>query len=48
MCGLLVSPKFLEQMDVCSNARSVLFFAGVGRGEGEAVVAPGIHIRFLV
>ena len=24
------------------------FFAGAGRGEGEVVVAPGAHIRFLI
>jgi hypothetical protein len=48
MCGLVVSPKFLEQMGVDSSARSALFFAGVGCGEGEAVVATGAHIRFLI
>jgi hypothetical protein len=31
-----------------SSARSTLFFAGAGRGEGETVVAPGAHIRFLI
>jgi hypothetical protein len=29
------------------SARSVLFFADAIRGEGEAVVAPGAHIRLL-
>jgi hypothetical protein len=32
---------------VGSSARSALFFAGARRGEGEAVVALGAHIRFL-
>jgi hypothetical protein len=30
------------------SARSALFFAGVGRRDGEAVVAPGAHIRFFI
>jgi hypothetical protein len=38
MCGLVVSSKFLEQRGVCLSARSILFFAGAGRGEGGAVV----------
>lgn len=36
MFGLVISSKFLEQRDMSS----ALFFAGVGRGEDEAVVAP--------
>jgi hypothetical protein len=45
---VVVSPKFLEQRGVGSSVRSALFFAGVGRGEVEAVVAPGVHIWFLI
>jgi hypothetical protein len=48
MCGLVVSPKFLEQSGVGSSARSTLFFAGPRRREGEALVAPFAHIRFLI
>jgi hypothetical protein len=48
MCGLVVSPKFLEQRGVSSNARFALFFVGARHGEGEAMVAPGAHIRFLI
>jgi hypothetical protein len=48
MCGLLVSLKFLEQRGVDSSACSTLFFADAGRGEGEVVVPPGAHIRFLI
>jgi hypothetical protein len=48
MCGLVVSPKFLEKRGVSSSARSALFFVGTRRGEGEALVAPGAHIRFLI
>jgi hypothetical protein len=48
MCGLVVSLKFLEQRGVGSSACSALFFVGAGRGEGEAVVSPGGHIRFLI
>jgi hypothetical protein len=44
----VVSTKFLEQRGVSSSARSVLFFTGAGRGEGEAVVAPGAHVMFLI
>jgi hypothetical protein len=48
MCCLVVSPKFVEQRGVGSSARSALFFAGAGCGKGEAMVAPGAHIRFLI
>jgi hypothetical protein len=30
------------------SARSALFFVCARRGEGEAMVAPGGHIRFLI
>jgi hypothetical protein len=33
---------------VGSSARSELLFAGAGNGEGEAMVALGIHIKFLI
>jgi hypothetical protein len=33
---------------VGSSARSALLFADAGCGEGEVVVAPGAHIRFLI
>jgi hypothetical protein len=52
MCSLVVSPKFREQRGVdkcgfeCSLNRH--FFASVGRGEGETVVAPSDHIMFLI
>jgi hypothetical protein len=39
MCGLVVSPKFLEQRGVGSSARFAQIFAGAGHEEGEAVVA---------
>jgi hypothetical protein len=48
MCSLVVSPKFMEYRGVGSSARFALFFAGAGCGAGEAVVAPGAHIRFLI
>ena len=48
MCGLVVSPKILEYRGVGSSARSELFFVSAGHGEGEAVVAPGAHIKFLI
>jgi hypothetical protein len=41
-------PKFLEQSGVNSSARFALFFADAGRGEGEVIVAPGAHFRFLI
>jgi hypothetical protein len=44
----VVNPKFLEQSGVGLSARSALFFVGARRGEGEAVVAPGAHVRFLI
>jgi hypothetical protein len=48
MCGLVVSPKLLEQGGLGSSARSALFFARCGGWtqsvsvEGEAMV-----VRFL-
>jgi hypothetical protein len=48
MCGLMVSLKFLDQRGVGSSAHSALFFAGVGCGKGEIVVASDAHIRFLI
>jgi hypothetical protein len=33
---------------VGSSARFALFFTDARRGEGEAVVAPGAHIMFLI
>jgi hypothetical protein len=45
---VVFSLKFLEQRGVGSSARAALFFASVRRGESEAVVAPGAHIRFLI
>jgi hypothetical protein len=33
---------------VGSSAHFALFFARAERGEGEAVVAPGVHIMFLI
>jgi hypothetical protein len=47
MSSLVVSLKFLEQRGVGSSAR-LHYFLRAGRGEGEAVVAPGTHIRFLI
>jgi hypothetical protein len=44
----VVSSKFLEQRGVSLSAHSVLFFAGAARGDGEVVVASGVHIRFLI
>jgi hypothetical protein len=32
---------------VGSNAHSTLFFVDAGCGESEAVVAPGVHIRYV-
>jgi hypothetical protein len=48
MCGLMVSPKFLDQRGVGSSAHSALFFVGAGCGKDEIVVASGAHIRFLI
>ena len=31
-----------------SSARIALFFTSAGCGEGEVMVAPGAHIRFLI
>jgi hypothetical protein len=45
---VVVNSKFLKQRDVGSSARTALFFASAERGEGEVVVAPGAHIRFLI
>jgi hypothetical protein len=36
----VVSLNFSEQRGVGSSARSALFFAGAGRGEGEAMIVP--------
>jgi hypothetical protein len=33
---------------VGSSARFALFFVRCGSAEGEAVVSPGVHIRFLI
>ena len=53
MCGLMVSPKFLEQRCASSSASCALFFARAGSDEGwahsvstkgEAVVAPNAYI----
>jgi hypothetical protein len=30
------------------SARFALFFVGAGYGEGEVMVAPSVHIRFLI
>jgi RimJ/RimL family protein N-acetyltransferase len=43
-----LAPNFWNRGGMGSSAHSALFFAGAGRGEGKAVVAPGIHIRFLI
>jgi hypothetical protein len=48
MCGLVVSPKFMEYKGVGSSACSILFFARFGSTKSEVVVAPGTHIRFLI
>jgi hypothetical protein len=48
MCGLVVTPKCLEQGGVGFSARFALFFARCGSAEGEAMVSPGAHIRFLI
>jgi hypothetical protein len=47
MCGLLVIPKCLEQGVVGLNARFAVFFGRCGSTEGEAVIAPGAHMRFF-
>jgi hypothetical protein len=44
MCGLVVTPKCLEQGGVDSSAR----FARCGSAKGEAVISPSAHIRFLI
>jgi hypothetical protein len=36
LCGLVVSPKFLEQEGMGSSARSALFFTWAGSGAGQA------------
>jgi hypothetical protein len=48
MCSLVVTPKCLEQEGVGSSARVALFFVQCGSVEGEVVVSPGAHIRFLI
>jgi hypothetical protein len=39
---------FLDRWGVVSSAVFALFFVGAWRWEGEAVVAPGAHIRLLI
>jgi hypothetical protein len=48
MCGLVVTLKCLEQGGVVLSARFALFFAQCGSAEGEVVVSPSAHIRFLI
>jgi hypothetical protein len=41
-------PKCLEQGGVGSSARFALFFTRCGSAEGEDLVSPDAHIRFLI
>jgi hypothetical protein len=48
MCNLVATLKCLEQVGVGLSAHFALFFVRCGSAEGEAVVSPGAHIRFLI